>query len=170
MMSNTKYKTAMISEKLVKAINDQIAAEMWSSNLYLSMSYFVKRKGFDGFANWLKKQSAEELEHSYGLADYVLKRGGSVTIGRIDSVPAEWESVAALFRNVYEHECKVSAMIDALVNVASDLRDKASEDFLLTYVREQVEEEDTAQGIMECVAQADGAALLFLDEKMSKRA
>ena len=29
----------MISEKLQKAINDQIAAEMWSSNLYLSMSF-----------------------------------------------------------------------------------------------------------------------------------
>ena len=28
----------MISDKLQKAINDQIIAEMWSSNLYLSMS------------------------------------------------------------------------------------------------------------------------------------
>ena len=28
----------MISEKLQNAINEQITAEMWSSNLYLSMS------------------------------------------------------------------------------------------------------------------------------------
>ena len=85
-------------------------------------------------------------------------------------MPVAWDSIAALFKNVYEHECKVSAMIDELVNLASDLRDKASEDFLLTYVREQVEEEDTAQGIMERVTKADSSALFFLDEKMSQRA
>ena len=33
----------MISEKLQNAINEQITAEMWSSNLYLSMS-FLKEK------------------------------------------------------------------------------------------------------------------------------
>ena len=160
----------MISEKLVQAINKQIVAEMWAANLYLSMSYFVKQQGFDGFAHWLKKQSVEEMEHSYGLADYVIKRGGNVVIGKVDEVPVAWDSIAALFKNVYEHECKVSAMIDELVNLASDLRDKASEDFLLTYVREQVEEEDTAQGIMERVTKADSSALFFLDEKMSQRA
>ena len=31
----------MISEKLQKAINEQITAEMWSSNLYLAMSFSV---------------------------------------------------------------------------------------------------------------------------------
>ena len=41
----------MISEKLQKAINDQITAEMWSSNLYLSMSFYLKKEGFDGFAH-----------------------------------------------------------------------------------------------------------------------
>lgn len=47
----------MISEKLQKAINDQITAEMWSSNLYLSMSFYLKKEGFDGFAHWMKLQS-----------------------------------------------------------------------------------------------------------------
>ena len=30
----------MISEKLQNAINAQITAEMWSANLYLSMSFY----------------------------------------------------------------------------------------------------------------------------------
>ena len=86
----------MISEKLVQAINKQIVAEMWSANLYLSMSYFVKQQGFDGFAHWLKKQSVEEMEHSYGLADYVIKRGGNVVIGKVDEVPVAWDSIECL--------------------------------------------------------------------------
>ena len=40
----------MISEKLQNAINVQITAEMWSSNLYLSMSFYLKVHGFDGVA------------------------------------------------------------------------------------------------------------------------
>ena len=40
----------MISEKLQNAINEQISAEMWSSNLYLSMSFYFEREGFSGFA------------------------------------------------------------------------------------------------------------------------
>lgn len=40
----------MISQKLQDAINAQIVAEMWSANLYLSMSYFCS-KGYEGFAD-----------------------------------------------------------------------------------------------------------------------
>ena len=40
----------MITEKLQNAINEQISAEMWSSNLYLSMSFYFEREGFSGFA------------------------------------------------------------------------------------------------------------------------
>ena len=72
----------MISEKLQKAINDQITAEMWSSNLYLSMSFYLKKEGFDGFAHWMKLQSQEELQHAYDLADYVAKRGGVALVDK----------------------------------------------------------------------------------------
>ncbi len=35
----------MITEKLQNAINDQIIAEMWSANLYLSMSFYLEKEG-----------------------------------------------------------------------------------------------------------------------------
>mgnify|MGYP000930613040 CR=1 FL=1 len=73
----------MISEKLQNAINEQITAEMWSSNLYLSMSFYFACEGFDGFAHWMKKQSEEELEHAYKMIDYSVKRGGQVKLEQI---------------------------------------------------------------------------------------
>ena len=36
----------MISEKLQKAINDQITAEMWSSNLYFVYVFLFEERGF----------------------------------------------------------------------------------------------------------------------------
>ena len=130
----------MISEKLQNAINEQITAEMWSSNLYLSMSFYFACEGFDGFAHWMKKQSQEELEHAYTMADYVTKRGGKAKVDKIDVVPQGWGSPLEVFQHVYEHECKVSKMIDNLVSIASAEKDNATQDFLWGFVREQVEE------------------------------
>ena len=50
-----------MSEKLQNALNEQITAELWSANLYLSMSFYLKKEGFSGMANWMRKQSAKEV-------------------------------------------------------------------------------------------------------------
>ena len=60
----------------------------------------------------MRKQSQEELEHAYDLADYVSKRGGVAKVDKIDVVPQEWESVLDAFENVYKHECHVSSLIE----------------------------------------------------------
>ena len=41
----------ILSRKLSDALNEQINMEMWSSNLYLSMSVHFTQIGLDGFAH-----------------------------------------------------------------------------------------------------------------------
>ena len=159
----------MISQKLQDAINAQIVAEMWSANLYLSMSYFFAAKGYEGFAAWMKAQSREENDHADMLAQYVFKRGGVAKVGAIDTVPQEWESPLAVFEHVYKHECHVSELIDKLVDVAADEKDKASQDFLWGFVREQVEEEATVQGIVDKIKLGGEAGLIYLDALLGAR-
>lgn len=159
----------MISDKLQKEINEQITAEMWSANLYLSMSFFLQKEGLDGCATWLKKQSQEELEHAYDMAAYLIKRGGVAKVDKIDVVPQEWDDAVAVFENVYAHECKVSKLIENLVKVAAEEKDMATQDFLWGYVREQVEEEATAQGLVDKIRIAGKAGLLYIDDKLGQR-
>ena len=120
----------MISEKLQNAINEQITAEMWSSNLYLSMSFYFACEGFDGFAHWMKKQSEEELEHAYKMIDYSVKRGGQVKLEQINVVPTAFGTPLEVFEHVYQHEVHVSELIDKLVDIAHAENDKATQDFL----------------------------------------
>ncbi|MGI6219291.1 MAG: ferritin [Bacteroidaceae bacterium] len=159
----------MISEKLQQAINEQITAEMWSSNLYLSMSFYYGHAGLNGFASWMRKQSQEELDHAYDMADYLIKRGGKALVDKVDVVPCDWGSPQEAFEQVYAHECHVSKLIDELVDVASAEKDKATQDFLWNYVREQVEEEATAQGIVDKLKLGGQAGLLLLDAELAKR-
>ncbi len=159
----------MISEKLQNAINEQITAEMWSANLYLSMSFYFEKEGFCGFAHWMKKQSQEELEHAYAMASYVIKRGGTAKVDKVDVVPTGWGTPLEVFEHVYKHECHVSQLIDELVAVASAEKDNATQDFLWGFVREQVEEEATAQGIVDKIKKAGDAGIFFIDSQMEQR-
>lgn len=160
----------MISEKLQKAINEQVTFEMWSANLYLAMSFYFEREGFSGFAHWMKKQSQEELEHACTMAEYVMKRGGVALVDKVDVVPNGWGSLLEVFEQVYKHECHVSQLVDKLVDLAAAENDKATQDFLWGFVREQVEEEASVLGIVEKLKKAGEAGVLFMDSKLGQRA
>lgn len=160
----------MMTEKLQKVLNEQVTAEMWSANLYLSMSFYLEREGYVGFASWLKKQSQEEMEHAYAIAGYIMKRGGIATVDKIDVVPTGWGSPQEVFQHVYEHERRVSKLIDDLMEVAVSEKDNATQDFLWGFVREQVEEEATALEVVDKMKRAgNDAGLLFLDAQLGQR-
>lgn len=158
-----------LSKNLAEAINRQVNAEMWSSNLYLSMSVYFGKEGMDGFAHWMRKQAEEEMEHAHKLIDYAIDRGGEVNIGAVEVVPTTWEGPLAAFKQTYEHECRVSAMIDDLMNIAEEDKDHASRDFLFWFVREQVEEESTAKKIVEDLERYGECHVAILDHELGKR-
>ena len=159
----------MIKERLQKAINDQITAEMWSSHLYLQMSYFLKHQGWDGYSHWMKLQALEEREHATRMADSISDRGGFVKLQMIDVVPEGWGSVLEIFEHAYSHECKVSKMIDRIVEIAQEEKDYATENFFRRFVDEQVEEEATAGDIVDKLKKAGDSGIFFLDNKLGER-
>ena len=158
-----------LSRKLSDALNEQILAEMWSSNLYMSMSIHFSQLGMDGFAHWMKKQSQEELEHAYTMIDYSIKRGGQVKLEQINVVPTAFGTPLEIFEHVYEHEVHVSGLIDKLVDVAAAEKDKATQDFLWGFVREQVEEEATAKNIVEKLKMYGEHHVAIMDHQLAKR-
>lgn len=158
-----------LSRKLSDALNEQILAEMWSSNLYLSMSIHFAQLGLDGCAHWMKKQSQEELEHAYSMIDYSIKRGGQVKLDQINVVPTAFGMPQEIFEHVYQHEVHVSELIDKLVDVAAAEKDKATQDFLWGFVREQVEEEATARNIVEKLKMYGEHHIAIMDHHLGKR-
>lgn len=159
----------ILSQKLNEAFNAQVNAEMWSSNLYLSMSVYFQKIGMEGFAHWMKKQANEEMEHAHKMIDYALDRGGDITIGQINVVPTAWGNPLEVFEHVYKHEMYVSELIDKMVDIAEADKDHASRDFLFGFVREQVEEESTARTIVEQLKHYGECHFAIMDHKLGKR-
>lgn len=160
----------MISKKLQDALNEQIVAEIYSANLYLSMSFYMEKEGFEGFSTWMKKQSAEEMDHAYQMASFIIKRGGEAVVNQIPAVKQKWTTPLEAFEDTYKHECRVSQLIDKLLDLAISEHDNASQDFLWQFVREQVEEEATASGIVDRIKRMGDSAIFNLDQQYGSRA
>ena len=105
------------------------------------------------------------------IYDYVAQRGGRVLLKAIDEPPAEWESPLAVYEATYEHEQKVTGLINDLVDLARELKDHATESFLHWFVDEQVEEEQSADDIVQKLKLMEGfkGGLFMLDRELGQR-
>ncbi|WP_321290365.1 ferritin [uncultured Sunxiuqinia sp.] len=146
----------MLKEEVLKALNNQINAEMHSAYLYLSMSAYFEDKGLSGFANWMKVQYQEELAHSLKFFDFVNERNGRVILEPIDGVPTDFDGIIDVFEKTLAHEQKVTGMIDQLMDVAVKASDHATQSFLKWFVDEQVEEEATVNELLDNLKLIDG--------------
>ena len=117
----------------------------------------------------MKKQAEEELDHAHKMIEYAIQRGGKVNVSAIDAVPTTWESPVAVFEHVYKHEKHVSELIDKLLDLAIAEKDKATEDFLWGFVREQTEEENTAKSILDKFHIYGVHGLVCIDKELGKR-
>lgn len=161
----------MVSPKIQDAINQQINAELWSAYLYLSMGMHFEAEGHQGIANWFRIQFKEEQAHAEIFINYLLSRGGRVTLKAIDAVPTTWESPLAAFEHTLAHEEKVTGMINALYALAEEEHDYATRGKLDWFVSEQVEEEETAHNLIDRLKliAGDGLALYMLDQELAAR-
>jgi len=162
----------MISPKMEKALNEQLNFELYSSYIYLSMAACLERSGLPGFSNWMRIQTQEEVSHADKFYHHILERGGKVTLGQINAPKVDWPSVLAAFEEALEHERLVTSRINELMSLALDEKDHASAMFLQWFVSEQVEEEATADEIIQKLklASESKAALFMMDKDMSTRA
>lgn len=160
-----------IKEKLQDALNKQINAELYASYIYLSMSAYFESMNLSGFANWMRAQTREENEHAMKIYDYVFERGGEVSLSAIDKPPSGFKNPLAAFEAAYEHEKKVTGMINDLVDLAAKEGDKATESMLKWFIDEQVEEEDQTLKIVETLKKIGDSdtGLVMLDRELGKR-
>lgn len=153
------------------AVNEQIKHELESAYVYLSMSAHFEVENLPGFARWMRLQAQEELGHAMRLFDYMNDRGGRVILQAIEQPTARFESTLGVFEMALAHEQKVTALIEKLYETAQANRDYATQVQLNWFLTEQVEEENSAELIVEQLRMAgnDRAALLMMDHKLGTR-
>ena len=158
----------MLSAKMIKALNEQIAFEGYASFLYLSMAGWFENQSLLGCAAFMYRQSQEEHAHMMRIFHYLIEMDAVAISPAITKPPATFKDVQTVFKDTLAHEQKVTESINSLVEIAIKEKDHATYTFLQWYVTEQREEENLMRTILDKInlIGKGSQSLYFIDKEV----
>ncbi len=158
----------MLTKKVEEICNRQIEREGYSSNLYLAMASWAETKGMAGIAAWLFAQSDEERMHTLKFIKYVNERGGNAVVPEFKKPPVKYKGIPELFAEVLKHEQYITASINEVLETAVTEKDHATTNWIQWFVKEQMEEENSVQQIIDKLQLAGQHGDYFLDRDIMR--
>jgi len=163
--------TNRLSQTICAALNAQMTNEAHNAQIYLAYASWAADKGYDGISNFLFRHANEERNHMMKFLEYILKRGGKVTIQAIPDPGPDPASVNDCFEKVFQSEVENTTNIYKLVDMTMAEKDWATWNFMQWFVKEQTEEETLALDLLSKIklaggANADNDALYVLDKDL----
>ncbi len=157
--------------KLLEMVEKQINSELYNAYLYMSMSVWAKSEDWDGFAHWMLVQAKEEYNHAITLVNQVLERGEHPKLIAIQAPPTNWGSLLAMMEDTYNAELATTKAINAITEYAVEIKDHAFYEFILMYVKEQVEEESSSLRVVTDLKRIGNhiGAIYQLDKVLAQR-
>ena len=161
----------MLNEKVTKLLNEQINKEFYSAYLYLDFSNYYYDQELNGFGNWYMIQAQEERDHAMLFLQYLQNNGEKVTLEAIAKPDVELTGNKAVLEAGLKHERYVTSLIHTIYEAAYEARDFRTMQFLDWFVKEQGEEEKTAEGMVKKfeLYGGDPKSLYMLDGEMAAR-
>ncbi|WP_242916536.1 ferritin [Pontibacter liquoris] len=159
-----------LTEEIELALNSQIKMEAESSAIYLAMSSWCDRNGFDFSAGYFKKQSDEEREHMLRLFKFVSDMGGRAVSPEITNIQVEFESFRNVFEQALQQEIAVTQSFNRIADQCQKMKDYVTFSFLQWFLKEQIEEEYVARRALELfeVIGEEGTGQYEIDKRVPK--
>ncbi|MCT8138941.1 ferritin [Anaerobacillus sp. CMMVII] len=161
----------MVSENLVKALNEQMNFEFESAQVYLAMAAYCSAESLDGFANFFIVQAEEERFHAMKFFNFINDIGHRAIITGFENPSNEYKSMLDAFEKGLAHEKLVTKKIYNLADIALNEREHATMTFLKWFIEEQVEEEASFDTIIQKLKRIenDSNAFFMLDNEFATR-
>lgn len=168
-----------LSKIVINQINHQINIEKFAAEQYFSFYIYFKHQkvALDGLANYFLDSSNEERTHSLKLTNFILSRGGHVTLmpigvpEMIDVSPIRiFENTKNIFKSSLKLEKKVYALISEMSINASTTNDTQLVNFLDPFLDEQIRSIDELERYISQLnlIGEDGAGLYKFDKDIKK--
>ncbi|MBE7062234.1 MAG: ferritin [Clostridia bacterium] len=161
----------MLDAKVAKLLNEQINKELYSAYLYLDFSIYYEAEGLDGFANWYMVQAQEERDHAMLMLQYLQNNGAKVSLEAVAKPDKTLASLMDPLKMGLEHEQYVTSLIHNIYDAAYSVKDFRTMQFLDWFVKEQCEEEKTADDMIKKMELfgGDSKGLYSLDSEFAAR-
>jgi len=157
----------MASERFLDALNAQVAREFAAAHQYVAVGNYYAAETYPQLAAYFYKQADEEREHAMKMVNYLLDRGAAPDVGAIDSPRQTFGDHVEPIKIALEQEKKVTVRISELFEIARETRDFQSEQFMLWFLEEQVEEEASMSDLL-AVAERTRTVPMLLEEYLAR--
>jgi bacterioferritin B len=128
------------SPSFAELLTAQVRNEFTASQQYVAIAIWFDDHDLPRLAAHFYRQSVEERNHAMMIVRYILDREWSVQIPGIDEVRNEFEKPVDLITLALERERTVTEQVEALFRAARAEDDALGEQFMLWFLKEQVEE------------------------------
>ncbi|MFH0753628.1 MAG: ferritin [Candidatus Omnitrophota bacterium] len=156
----------MISKKTLKLLNEQVALESDSSNIYLSMGTWADANGWRGTAKFMYKQAEEERGHMKKFIAFITDVGDQAVVTGMKDPEVSFKDIKEVFKATLGHERKITAAIHNIMSEARKNNDYAVTSFIKWFIDEQVEEEKTAMDILDVIEKAGQVSMYLADKEI----
>jgi ferritin len=153
----------MADQKFADALNEQISNEFAASQQYIGAAVYYDSETLPRLASFFYRQAVEERNHAMIMVQYLLDTDEEVRIPDIKSQQTTYDDVTGPVKMALEQEKRVTDEINALFKLARDSGDYSAEEFLMWFIKEQVEEVRSMNDLLNVVEQANGNVLLIED-------
>jgi len=148
-------------------MQEQVRNEFTASQQYVALAVWFDDQDLPQLAAHFYRQSVEERNHAMMLVQYLLDRDVRVHIPGVGDVRNDFSSVQEPIKLALVQEQEVTAQIEALFRAARDESDALGEQFMLWFLKEQVEEVASMQTLL-AVAERAGDNLFHLEDFVAR--
>ena len=138
----------MVAARFAEQLNVQIGNELAAHNQYLACAVYFDAETMPQMAAFFYAQALEERAHAAMMIQYLLDTDSDVVIPAVPAPVSTFEDVVAPVALALDQEKRVTEQINGLLRIARDESDFASEQFMLWFIKEQVEEVATMSDLL----------------------
>jgi ferritin len=159
----------MPDQAIITALQNQAEHERFASASYLALSHWCEAGSFSGFAEFFRKQAAEEAEHAVKFHDHLLDRCVTPVLSALPTPKQDFTDLISVARHACSLEKENTRGIHGCYETALEIRDYPSKVLLHWFITEQVEEEAWTDKLLTLTQRATCAgALANLDRHIIK--
>jgi ferritin len=145
----------MTSTPFNTLLSTQIGNEFAASQQYIAVATWFANQDLPQLARYFYRQSVEERNHAMMMVRYMLDRDVPVTIPGVPAVRNDFASVTEPLALALEQEKEVTRNIESLFRAARAEDDALGEQFMLWFLKEQVEEVAAMTTLLNIAERAD---------------